>query len=40
MDSLCCTDHTGGQDIMHIFSSKQTVEPLLILACDHDMLHN
>jgi hypothetical protein len=32
MDSLCFTDHTRGQDILHIFSSKQTVEPLLMEA--------
>jgi hypothetical protein len=30
MDSLCFTDPTRGQDILHIFSSKQTVEQLLI----------
>jgi hypothetical protein len=38
MDSLCFTDHTRGQDILHIFSSKQTVELLLIETCGQDML--
>ena len=39
MDSLCFTDPTRGQDILHIFSSKQTAEPLLIEMCGQDMLH-
>src|SRR5437763_16063972 len=39
MDSLRFTDHARGQDILHILSSKQTVEPLLIEASGHDMLH-
>ncbi len=38
MDSLRFTDHARGQDILHILSSKQTVEPLLIEASGHDML--
>ncbi len=39
LDSLCCTDHTCGQDILHIFSGKQAVELLLIEAFGQDMLH-
>jgi hypothetical protein len=36
---LCFTGPTRGQDILHILSSKQTVEPLLIDTSSQDMLH-
>ena len=39
LDSLCLTDPTRGQDILHIFSSKQTVELLLIEACGQEWIH-
>ena len=38
MDSFYFATHTRGQDILHIFSSKQTVELLLIETCGQDML--
>jgi len=32
LDSLCFTDPTHGQDILHALSSKQALEPLLFEA--------
>jgi hypothetical protein len=35
--TICCTKRNRGQHILHDLSDKQTVEPLLISVCVHDM---